>query len=203
MPQRRVPVAWPSGRRQPAQQRQGELERGLAAELNDHPLGFLRLDHVEHVFEGERLEVETVAGVVVGRNRFRVAVHHHRGEAISPQGEGGVAAAVVELDALADAVGPAAEDHHLASALGPHLILRGQADRSACIVEALQRPFVGRVVVGGGGGEFRCAGVHGFEHRVHPEALAGAAHAQLIAAAGPGDLAVGEAQLLQLQQIRR
>ena len=54
------------GRLEPAQQRQRQLERCLSAELHDHPLGALRFDHIENVFEGEWLEVEAVAGVVIG-----------------------------------------------------------------------------------------------------------------------------------------
>ena len=56
----------------------GELQRRLAAELDDHALGLLDLAHAEHVGQGERLEVEAVARVVIGRDRLGVAVHHHR-----------------------------------------------------------------------------------------------------------------------------
>ena len=56
------------------------------------------------VLAGERLEVQAVGRVVVGRHGLRVAVDHHRLEAGVAQGEAGVDAAVVELDALADAV---------------------------------------------------------------------------------------------------
>ena len=93
---------------QPARQ----LERGLAAELDDHPLGALQLEHAEHVLQGERLEVEPVGGVVVGRDRLRVAVDHHRVAARLAHGHRRVHAAVVELDALADAVGARPEDRH-------------------------------------------------------------------------------------------
>ena len=72
----------------------------------------LGVEHVGHVLVGERLEVEAVGGVVVGRDRLGVAVDHHRLEAGVAQGERGVHAAVVELDALADAVGARAEDDH-------------------------------------------------------------------------------------------
>ena len=37
----------------------------------------LGVHDLEHVLEGERLEVEPVGGVVVGRDRLRVAVDHH------------------------------------------------------------------------------------------------------------------------------
>ena len=95
----------------------GELQRGLPAEGDDH-LGRhaarrrrLGGDDVVHVLGGERLEVQAVGRVVVGRHRLRVAVDHHRLEACLAQGEAGVDAAVVELDALTDAVRAGAEDH--------------------------------------------------------------------------------------------
>ena len=83
----------------------GDLERRLAAELHDHALGLLVGDDVGDVLEGERLEVEAVGDVVVGRDRLGVAVDHDRLVAVLAHGHGGVHAAVVELDALADAVG--------------------------------------------------------------------------------------------------
>ena len=64
----------------------------------------LGIEHVGHVLVGQRLEVEAVRGVVVGRDRLGVAVDHHRLVAGVAQRHGGVHAAVVELDALADAV---------------------------------------------------------------------------------------------------
>ena len=80
----------------------------------DVAAGFLLArDDRGHVLERERLEVQPIDGVVVGRHRLRVAVDHHRLEPLFAQREGGVAAAVVELDALPDAVRAAAEDDDL------------------------------------------------------------------------------------------
>ena len=57
-----------------------EPERRLAAELADdaEDLARLRLgvQHLEDVLERQRLEVEAVAGVVVGRDGLGVAVDH-------------------------------------------------------------------------------------------------------------------------------
>ena len=50
----------------------GEIERRLSAELHDHALGHFLFVNVEDVLVRQRLEVEFVARVVVGRNRFRV-----------------------------------------------------------------------------------------------------------------------------------
>ena len=64
----------------------------------------------EHIFERKRLEVETVAGVVVGGDGLRIAVDHDGLVAVLAQRERGVAAAVIEFNSLPDAVGPAAEN---------------------------------------------------------------------------------------------
>ena len=61
----------------------GELQRGLAAELDDDadaasPFALLDVGDLEHVLGGQRLEVEPVGGVVVGRDGLGVAVDHDR-----------------------------------------------------------------------------------------------------------------------------
>ena len=90
----------------------GQLERRLAPELDHHAFRLLELADRGHVLERQRLEVQPVGGVVVGGDRLRVAVDHHRVAAQLAHGLGGVHAAVVELDPLADPVGARAEDDH-------------------------------------------------------------------------------------------
>ncbi len=131
-----------------------ELQRRLTAELDDHALRALELDHTEHVLERERLEVEAVRGVVVGGDRLRVAVDHHRVAARLAHGHRGVHAAVVELDALPDPVRPRSEDHDARLVAAPHLV---------------RRPSLpARVVVGRLGLELRRAGVDGLEAPLEP-----------------------------------
>ena len=102
-----------AGRRQ----RLAELQRRLPAILHDaaaHRAPALLAPHQgDHVLRRQRLEVKAVGRVVVGRHGFRVAVDHDGLEPRLAQGVGGVDAAIVELDALADAVRPAAEDDDL------------------------------------------------------------------------------------------
>ena len=74
------------------------------------PSGELAGADLEHLLRAERLEVEAVRRVVVGRDRLRVAVDHHGLVAERPEGLGGMDAAVVELDPLADPVRAGAED---------------------------------------------------------------------------------------------
>ena len=91
----------------------------------------LDAEDLEDVLEGQRLEVEAVGGVVVGGDGLGVAVDHDGLEAGLGQREAGVAAAVVELDALADAVGAAAEDDDLAVGGRAGLALDRSPSRSA------------------------------------------------------------------------
>ena len=111
-------------------ERAGDLERRLAAELHDDAPGPLVGDDVGDVLEGERLEVQAVGDVVVGADGLRVAVDHDRLVAQLAGGERGVHAAVVELDALADAVGAGAEDDDALplARLGLVLLLVGRVE---------------------------------------------------------------------------
>ena len=85
-------------------ERRGELQRRLAAEGDHHAVGLLDIDDVHDVLEGQRLEIELVGRVVVGRDGFGVAVDHDRLIARVVQRVAGMHAAVVEFDALANAV---------------------------------------------------------------------------------------------------
>ena len=91
----------------------GEVQRGLTTELHDDGIGFFPLIDIEDILERERLEVELVAGVVIGGNRLGVGIDHDGLPTEFLQREGGVDAAVVELDTLADAVRSTAEDENL------------------------------------------------------------------------------------------
>ncbi len=91
-------------------QRLRQAQRRLPAELHDHAGDraclLLGVHDLQDVLQRERLEVEPVGGVVVGRDGLGVAVDHDGLEPGPRQLERGVHAGVVELDALPDAVGP-------------------------------------------------------------------------------------------------
>ena len=59
-----------------------QLERRLTAELHDDALqraaGLLDAAQFDHVLGRQRLEVEPIGCVVVGRYRFRIAIDHDR-----------------------------------------------------------------------------------------------------------------------------
>jgi hypothetical protein len=150
-----------------ALQRHGQTQRRLTSELDDHALGLLRLHDLEHVFQGEWLEVEAIAGVVVRRDGFGIAVDHDRLEARLAQRKGRVHTAVVELDALSDPVGPATQDHDLAAVGGLRLAL----------------VLIGRVQVGRMRLELARAGVHPLVDGTQPPPVA--QRANLVLAAVP------------------
>ncbi len=79
-------------------------QRGLAAELDDHRLRILLLYDRQDIVDGERLEVEAGRCVVVGGDRLRVAVDHHRLVPGLLERHRGVNTAIVELDPLPDPV---------------------------------------------------------------------------------------------------
>ena len=85
-----------------------QVQGGLPAELGDDAQGLLLFVDAQHVLQGQGLEVELVRGVVVRGHGLGIAVHHDGLETQLLQGQGGMDAAIVELDALADAVGAAA-----------------------------------------------------------------------------------------------
>ena len=86
------------------------------------PTGRSRLEHGQHSLFVERLEIEPVGGVVVGRDSLRIAVDHHGLEALSAETLGGVDAAVVELDPLPNPVRATAQDDHRTAGLRALLV---------------------------------------------------------------------------------
>ena len=113
----------------------GETQRRLAAELHDDANRLLARDHLEHILDREWLEVEPIGRVVIGADRLGIAVDHHRGIAKPPQRHRSMHAAIVELEALADAVGARAEDD----------------DRGTIVVDRLVERVVTRVAIGAAG----------------------------------------------------
>ena len=148
---------------------------------------------LDDVLRGERLEVQAVGGVVVGGDGLRVAVHH---DGLVPglgQGVSRVHAAVVELDALADAVRAAAEDEDLLALAGIRLAGRG----------VLELVLVGGVEVRREGLEFRRAGVDALVDRMDRRLFAPRRHHRRIHAGQPGQPCIREAGTLEVERTRR
>ena len=89
------------------------LQRRLAAVLNDHAFGLFNVADFQNVFQGDRFEVESIGRIVVRGDRFGVTVDHDRFVTVFAHCHGCVHAAVVEFDTLTDTVRATAQDNDL------------------------------------------------------------------------------------------
>ena len=167
-----------------AHQRHSQIQRSLPAELDDDALGLFLLHNVHDVLKGQRLKVEPVRGVIVRGHGFRVGIDHDGHDSGVAQGKGGVAAAVVKLDALTDAVGPAAKNEHLAAVLDRQFIAA----------------FICGVKIGGIGLKLGRAGIHQIVGGHNAHFLAQTADVALRPLPHFSKLPVGEAVLLGFAQ---
>ena len=87
---------------------QRQLQRGLTTVLNNHAKGFFFVDNFKNVFQGQGFKVKTITGVVISRNRFRVAIDHDGFVAIFSHGQCGMNTAIVKFNPLTNAVRPSA-----------------------------------------------------------------------------------------------
>ena len=103
-------------------QRSSQIQWSLPAELHDHAVRLQTIANVEHVLGRQRFEKQDVRRVVVSRNRFRIRVDHDALDAEFLERERRLAAAIVELDALPDAVRTAAQNHDSLASLRRGLV---------------------------------------------------------------------------------
>ena len=128
-----------------------QLQRRLATKLHNHALRLFDVDNTQHVFKGDRLEIQTIRGVVVGGNCFRIAVDHDGFVTILAHRKRGMHTAIIEFDALTDAIRAAAQHHDLVVCGGIRLALQ----------------LVGGIHVCGRRGKLRRAGIDALERRFH------------------------------------
>ena len=171
-----------------------QLKRSLAAERHHDAVGSLNVDNVHDVLVGERLKVQTVGRVIVGRDGLGIAVDHDGLKAAGRQRVARVHTAVIELDTLANAVGAGAQDHRLGlvrrrGLVGSHALL-GIRARAVDVLVRL-------VVVLRGARELRSAGIDRLHAGNHAQALAIGAHKALVRAGQRGDLSVARAVLFE------
>ena len=55
-----------------------QVVRNLSTYRDNHTARLFQIDYVEYTFERKLVEVQTVAHIIVSRNRFRVVVNHDR-----------------------------------------------------------------------------------------------------------------------------
>ncbi len=162
-----------------------ELERRLAAVLHDHAERLFDVHDLQHILQGQRLEIEPVGRVVVGGHGLRIAVDHDRLVAVFAQRQRRVDAAIVELDSLPDPVRSAAQHDHLAAVGRMRLAL----------------VFVGRVHVGGPRRELRGAGVDALVHRPYAEAVPARTHLGFAFLPQMRQPAIGKSHALQRSEL--
>ena len=133
----------------------GQFQWRLAPELNDDPFRLLQVNDLQHILEGDRLEKESVRGVVIGGDRLGIAIDHDGFVAVFTHGQCCVDTTVVKLNALPDTIGPAAQHHNLASISGSRLTLF----------------LIGGVHISGGSRKLGGAGIHAFVDRPKTQLL--------------------------------
>ena len=89
-----------------------QVVRYLSSGRDDHAVRIFEFEDVHHAFEGQFVEVETVAHIVIGRNRFRVIVDHHRAPTLLANRVQRLHAAPVELYRATDTVSTRTEHHN-------------------------------------------------------------------------------------------
>mmetsp|Transcript_33629 Transcript_33629/g.83769 ORF Transcript_33629/g.83769 Transcript_33629/m.83769 type:complete len:577 (-) Transcript_33629:2098-3828(-) len=166
-----------------AHERQRDGVGNLPADGDEHAVAALRLVHVQHAFEGELVEVETVALVVVRAHRLGVVVEHHARLAQLAQRADGRHGAPVELHTAADTVHTTAK-HECALLIECNVVLVS---------------VVGHVQVVGRGGRLRAGRVDLLDDGPNAMAQARGTHVHLTRRHAvtneTGDLLVGEARL--------
>ena len=128
----------------------------------------LLVDDLGDMLFGQRLEIEAIRRVIVSRDGFRIAVHHHAFNADIGHRESGVTAAIVELDPLADPVGAAAENDRLLAVRRQRFAGRTLGPES--------RMLISRIKIRGLGCEFGGAGVDPLIDRTDVQAMANGAN---------------------------
>ena len=167
---------------------EGQVQRRLAAELNDDALGALAIHHGENIFQSQRLEIETVGGVVIGGDGLGIAIDHDGFVAVFTERERGMAAAVIELDSLPDAIGAAAEDGDFGPVAGVGLVFF----------------LVGGIKIGSEGLKFGGAGIDALENGLNAQFTPALAHRCRLYVPQLGNLFVARARALGFEhQFRR
>ena len=110
-----------------------------------------------------------------------------------------MATAVVEFNALTDAIRTATQDHHFALvATAADFRCAWQGDQGSVGLKLLERPLVSGVVVWRGGGKFRCSGMDGFKHGSDIKLVSIGTDAEFVGSGAPCNLTIGKTELLDL-----
>ena len=132
-----------------------KLQGCLTAKADNDAIGPLLFTDVHHIFERQRLKIQLVGRVIIGRNSFGIAVDHDGLVPFFFETHHAVNAAIVKFNALTDSVRSAAEDDHLLAVRAHRLVFA----------------LVGGVVIGGLSRKFRSAGVDSLIDRPNAQFL--------------------------------
>ena len=94
-------------------QRQGKVNRVLAAELHHHARIIVRLQDVCYILKRHRLKEKPVRGVIVSRNGLRIVVDDMHLNAFLTESHHRMHGTVVKLNTLPNTNGAGSEDEHL------------------------------------------------------------------------------------------
>ena len=115
--------------------------------------GHLALNQFQHIFFGQRFEIEAIRRVVIGRDGLWVTIDHDGLNAQIRHGVGGVDTAIIELNPLPDPVRTSAEDDDLLTVTHTGFIFD---------LTVKARRFIGGIHIGRFRLEFRRAGIDAF-----------------------------------------
>ena len=90
-----------------------QIQRCLATELCDHTKRLFLLINRQYIFQCQRLKIQFIGSIIVGRYGFRVTVYDDRLKTCFFQSHRRMYTAIVKFDTLTDTVRTAAEDHDL------------------------------------------------------------------------------------------
>ena len=101
----------------------GQFQGRLTTELDNHPFGLFDTHDFQNIFQGHRLEEQTIGSVVIRRHGLRVTVDHNGFVAIIAHSQCRVNTAVVEFNTLADTVWSATQNQDLVLVTGARFTL--------------------------------------------------------------------------------
>ena len=76
----------------------GQVVRNLSTCRDDDAMRILQFDNIHDAFEGQLIEIETVAHIIISRNGLRVVVNHHRTVTVLSDGIKCLNATPIELN---------------------------------------------------------------------------------------------------------
>ena len=163
-----------------------KIQRCLATKLNNGPNTLLAPINTEDILKCDRLEIQTIARVIIRRHRLGVAVDHHRLEACVAQRIRRMYTAVVKFDSLTDAIRATTDNHYLWFVRGGNFA-----------ITAIRRIIVRRRRF-----EFGGTSIHQTIRRMQPQTLTACTHVILRRVQQHSNLLVTVAELFGLQKQR-